>query len=453
MTSGNSTQRMRDTLDAIDAWNGHLNAIVALRDAEVLLAEAAQADATEATGPLHGVPIAVKDLVRTKGIATTLGSPLFADNVPSIDDVLAARLKAAGAIVIGKTNVPEFGLGSHSTNPVYGVTRNPYDPSRTAGGSSGGAAAALATGMLDFADGSDMMGSLRNPAGWNNTYSLRPTIGLVPSEPEGDVYSNTLSTLGPMARTPRQLAQLLDVMAGPDRGQPLSRPGQPLSGQLEGATLKGIHFGLLNDWGGAFPYEDGIFETVHDACAKMAGAGAKITAIAPPFPAAHLWQSWTDLRSFAVATKMRPLYEDARKRALLKPAAIWEIERGRALSALDLQTATSLRSEAFRALMAVFDKVDALILPTAQMWPFPAEWAYPEQIGDTEMDTYHRWMEVVVPVSLLGFPAVTVPAGFSNTGLPMGIQIFAPMGSDVALLRIAEAWHRTVDFAGMAPAR
>ncbi|MEL6338171.1 MAG: amidase family protein, partial [Pseudomonadota bacterium] len=199
-----------------DAVNGRVNALVAVRDHDALLRAAAEADASERTGWLHGIPIAIKDLANAAGFPTSMGSPLFAGQIAAQDDIMVARLRAAGAIVIGKTNTPQFGLGSHSTNPVFGATRNPYDPRRSAGGSSGGAAAALACGLLSIADGSDMMGSLRNPAGWNNVYGMRPTWGLVPSEPQGDAFLHQLSTNGPMARCPRDLAALLDTMAGPD---------------------------------------------------------------------------------------------------------------------------------------------------------------------------------------------------------------------------------------------
>lgn len=451
MTAGPAERRMIAYLDRVEQWNGAVNAVVAQRPAEELLAEARAADREEARGPLHGVPMAVKDTVRTKGLRTTWGSQLYADHVPAQDDLVAARMRAAGAIFTGKTNIPEFARGSHTFNPVYGTTRNPYDLDRSAGGSSGGAAVALATNMVEMADGSDFMGSLRNPAGWNNIYSLRPTFGLVPNEPDGDLYWNSLWTCGPMGRTPRDVAVLLDVMAGPDPTVPLSRGANPVLPQLEGAKLDGLRVGYLGDWSGAFPMEEGLLDTVHDAVALMAGGGAKVTQLDAPFPAERMWEAWCDLRGFNDAISNRALYDDPTARAQMKPEVLWEQERGRSLDVLRLGAASSTRSDWARCAARLFDEYDALILPTAQVWPFPSDWRYPQEIAGKPMDTYHRWMEVVVPVSMLGVPAVTLPAGFSAQGWPIGMQVFGPMGSDAKLLRIAEAWHRLVDFAGVAP--
>lgn len=441
---------MAAVLDRIDAVNPALNAIVSLRARDALMAEARAADGRQPAGPLHGLPMAVKDLVATAGIPTTLGSPLFADCVPEADDLLAARLKAAGGIAIGKTNVPEFGLGSHSTNPVFGVTRNPYDPSRTAGGSSGGAGAALAARMLPLADGSDMMGSLRNPAGWTNVYSLRPTHGLVPPEPQGELFLHPLSTDGPMARCPRDLALLLSVMAGPDPRVPVMRPVEDYAAALDGG-IAGWRIGWLGQWGGAWRVEDGILETCEAALGDFEALGATVEPLAPPFSAGALWESWTVLRAFAIAGKLGPHWEDPDRREKLKPAAVWEIEKGRALNGRDIARAGAIRSDWYRRLAALFDDYDALVLPTAQVWPFPTDWDWPKKIAGVTMDTYHRWMEVVVPASLAGVPAVTVPAGFGAAGLPMGLQVFGPRGADARLLRLAEAYHQATDWPARRP--
>ena len=450
-STGPAERRMIAYLDRLEMWNGTVNAIVAPRPAEELLAEARAADRADSTGPLHGVPIAVKDMVRTKGIRTTFGSPIHAHDVPEADDVLAARMRAAGAIFTGKTNVPEFARGSHTFNSVYGTTVNPYAAGRTAGGSSGGAAVALATGILDMCDGSDVMGSLRNPAGWNNVYSLRPTWGRVPGEPDGELYWNTLSTDGPMGRTPLDVARLLDVMSGPHPLQPLSKPAAPVLPLMEDTTLEGLRIGYLADWSGAFPMEDGILDTMQEAMALMAAAGAKVQHLDAPFPAERLWTAFCDLRAFSDAAGKRALYDDPEARAQMKPEVLYEQERGRALGAMDLATAAAARSDWARVAGALFDEYDALILPTAQVWPFPAEWRYPQKIAGVQMDSYHRWMEAMVPVSILGLPAMTMPAGFSTQGWPIGMQVFGPTGSDAALLRLADAWHRRVDFAGVAP--
>ncbi len=443
-----TAELMRATLDRIEAVNGQVNAIVGLRPPRDLLAEAQAMDAGENKGPLHGIPIAVKDLVNVAGIVSTQGSPIFQDHVPQQDDLLAARLRAAGAILIGKTNTPEFGLGSHTFNPVYGATRNPYDPLRTCGGSSGGAAVALATGMVTLADGSDMMGSLRNPAAWNNVYGFRPSWGRVPSEPAGDGFLHQLSTAGPMARSPEDLDVLLDVLSGPDPRQPHSRPSGAVS-PVTATDLAGLRIGWLGDWGGAFPYEEGVLETCRDALRVFSNLGADVEELAPPFEADRIWDSWITLRSWSVAAGLQPLTD---RRAMLKDSAQWELSRGLAMTAMDVHHASVTRSDWFRRAADLFSEYDALILPAAQVWPFEVEIPYPTDIADRTMDTYHRWMQVVTPVSLLGLPCLSVPAGFGAQGLPMGVQVFGPPGADARLLSIGAAYHAATQWPQTRPA-
>ncbi|TMM54414.1 amidase [Sulfitobacter sabulilitoris] len=442
---------MRATLERIAAVNPAVNAIVSLRPQAELLREAARADAQTARGPLHGLPIAIKDLADAAELPTSQGSPLFAGQVAAADDPVVARLRAAGAIVIGKTNTPEFGLGSHTYNPVHGATHNPYDLSRSAGGSSGGAAVALATGMLCIADGSDMMGSLRNPAAWNNVYGMRPTWGAVPSEAEGDLFLHQLSTSGPMARSPGDLALLLDVMAGPDPRQPLGLALAPVRDRL-GVDPGAVRVGWLADWGGALPLDPGVLDLCGAALGQMSGLGWQVEDLSPPFDAEAMWESWITLRSFSVASGKGALYEDPAKRVHLKPAAVWEIERGRAMSGRALQAASHRRSDWFRAAMGLFDRFDVLALPSAQTWPFDGALDYPRQIAGHAMDTYHRWMQVVVPASLIGLPAVNIPAGFGEAGLPMGLQLIGRRGSDAQLLQIAERWHQATRWPQERPA-
>ncbi len=429
---------MEASLARIAARNPELNAIVALRDQDALLAEARAADQVpqDARGPLHGLPMAVKDLANAKGLVSSQGSPIFAGQIATQDDLFVARLRRAGAILIGKTNTPEFGLGSHTFNPVYGATGNAVDPTRSAGGSSGGAAVALASGMVALADGSDMMGSLRNPAGWNEVYGLRPTWGWVPSEPLGDVFLHPLSTNGPMARSPADLALLLDVMAGGDARLPLHRGAEPVQPLQDPGALR---LGWLGDWGGAYPMEPGVLATCEAALARLEAQGHQVDRVAPPFPADKIWHSWITLRSYAVAAGLRPLLD---RRQQLKDTALWELERGQALTGAQVQEASDLRSAWMRAAARQFETYDALILPTAQCWPFPVEWDYPREIAGVAMDTYHRWMEVVVPASLLGLPALAIPAGRGSNGLPMGLQLVGPHGSDARLLGAAQACYQ-----------
>ncbi|WP_121064064.1 amidase [Chachezhania antarctica] len=433
---------MDATLAQIADVNPTVNAIVALQDAERLRAQAAAADEATDRGPLHGLPIAVKDLVEVEGIVSTHGSPLFASHVPKTDDILAARLRAAGAILIGKTNVPEFGLGSHTFNPVYGATRNPYDLGRTCGGSSGGAAVALATGMLALADGSDMMGSLRNPAAWNNVYGLRPTYGVVPAEPKGDTFLKQMATLGPMARSPADIALLLDVIAGPDPRQPHGRDYTAIS-PVAPADLSGLRVGWLGDWGGAFPCEAGILDLCETGLQVFADLGAKVDPVAPPFSADAMWDSWITLRSFLTGAGLGPLTE---KGIELKDSAMWEIGRYREMTAEHVHTASVKRSAWFETAARLFDTYDILVLPTAQAWPFDIDLPWPTEIEGTAMDTYHRWMQVTVPASLIGLPALAVPAGFGAAGLPMGMQLMARQGSDARLLAIGEAYHQATEW-------
>ncbi|WP_170782585.1 amidase [Ruegeria lacuscaerulensis] len=439
---------MRLTLERIGAVNGRLNAIVALRDEAELMAEARAMDEGPRRSPLHGLPMAVKDLVNVAGMASTQGSPLFAGHVPEADDLIAARLRAAGAILIGKTNTPEFGLGSHTFNPVYGATRNPYDAERSCGGSSGGAAVALASGMLALADGSDMMGSLRNPAAWNNVYGFRPSWGRVPSQPEGDGYLHQLSTLGPMARSPEDLGVLLDVISGPDAGQPLSAACTPVS-PVRAADMRGLRIGWLADWGGAFPFEDGILDQCAQALAVFSDLGAEVEPLAPPFEAELMWDSWVTLRAWSVAAGLSPLTEH---RSKLKDTAQWELDRGLALTAMQVHRASVIRSDWYRKAAEVFVEYDLLVLPSAQVWPFELDTPFPTEIAGVKMDTYHRWMQVMVPVSLIGLPALSVPVGFGAEGLPMGMQIFGPKGADGQVLSIGAAYHKATRWPQKRPA-
>ena len=432
-------------LDRVAEVNPGLNAIVSLRDPDLLMAEARALDDAQPAGWLHGIPLAVKDLLATKGLRTTWGSAVFADHVPEADDFLVARMRAAGAVIAAKTNVPEWGQGSHSFNPGFGVTRNPYDPGRSAGGSSGGAAAALAARMAWVADGSDMMGSLRNPAGFCNVYGFRPTWGLVPGDAAGDTHLATLATEGPMARTVEDVARFLLVQAGENPEVPFPRAvPDVLSGLDRGVT--GLRIGWLADWGGAYPIEPGILEACESGLAVLQDLGAVVEHLAPPFPAEELWSSWITLRAMLNAGGKRALAEDPAKRALTKPETIWEIEQGLGLSAQAVHAASEIRSRWYAEAARMFARFDAVVLPTAQVWPFPAGWRWPQEVAGRKMDTYHRWMEVVVPASLIGLPALSVPVGFGPQGLPSGMQIIGRSGDDAGVLAVGQAYHRATEW-------
>ena len=426
-------------------YNAVLNAIVSPRDPDVLMAEARALDAAPPTGWLHGLPLAVKDLVGVRGIRTTFGSPLYRDHVPERDDLLARRLRAAGAIFTGKTNTPEWGHGSHSFNPVFGVTRNPYDPTRTAGGSSGGAAAALAARLVPVADGSDMMGSLRNPAAFCNVYGFRPSFGLVPGDADGDTFLTTMATDGPMARTVEDLARLLETLAGENPEVPFGRAGADFAARLD-IGMAGLRVGWLGDWGGAYPCEPGILDLCEQGLGVLETLGARVEPVAAPFPAEELWRAWTDLRGFLNAGSKGALLADPASRALVKPETIWEVESGQAVTASRVYAASLTRSRWYAEAAGLFARYDVLAMPAAQVWPFPAEWRWPEVINGRAMDTYHRWMEVVVPVSLIGLPALAVPCGFGAQGLPMGLQFIGPAGGDAKVLALGQQYHRATEW-------
>ena len=436
---------MNAFLDHIERVNTPANAIVSLRERGVLLGEADERDAQLARGEylgwLHGIPQAPKDLTPTAGIASTQGSPLFRDEVPKTDNLMAARMREQGAIFIGKTNTPEFGLGSHTYNTVFGTTLNAWDPTRSAGGSSGGTAVALALRMLPVADGSDMMGSLRNPAGWNNVFGFRPSQGRVPSTPAPELFFQQLGYAGPMGRSVADVAMLLSVQAGYDPRAPLSiaQDGSAFTAPLArdfGAT----RIGWLGDYGGYLPMEDGVLSLCERALKDFEAIGCHVEAARPDYPMEKLWQAWITLRHFSCAGSLGALYRDPAKRALLKPEAVWEVEGGLGLSGEAVWHASVLRSQWYNALLALFERYDYLVLPSAQIFPFDAREPWPKSIAGKPMDTYHRWMEVVIGASLAGLPVACVPAGFNAQGLPMGLQVIGKPLADFAVLQLANAY-------------
>ena len=427
-------------LDRIDAINPHVNAIVSRAGRPALLAQAAHYDACEPKGPLHGLPFAVKDLEAVAGLPNTMGSPLFRDEVPPADSIMVSRLRAAGAIFIGKTNVPEFGFGSQTYNTVFGTTLNAYDQSRTAGGSSGGAAVALATRMVPLADGSDHAGSLRNPAAFNNVFGFRPSFGRVPAE-AADVFAATLGVLGPMARSVEDLALLLSVQAGPDPRAPLSirQTGPSVTAPLD-APVAGRRIGWLGDLGGYLAVEPGILPLCESALGVLETLGAVVEPVLIGFPIAELWDAWTTLRSWGVAANLGEIYADPARRALLKPEAQWEIARGLGISGTAISEALAVRTRWYLHMLGLFERFDHLVLPSAQVFPFAADLHWPQAIAGRAMDTYHRWMEVVIPATMAQLPALNVPVGFGETDLPMGMQIIGRPQDELSCLQIGHAY-------------
>ena len=442
---------MQATLDRIGAVNPTFNAIISLRDGDTLLREADECDARLTHGAMpagsicwmHGIPQAIKDAAQTAGIRSTFGSPLLRDFVPSQDGLMVQRMKAAGCIVIGKTNVPEFGLGSHTFHEVFGVTRNAYDPSKSAGGSSGGAAVALATRMLAVADGSDFMGSLRNPAAWNNVFGLRPSQGRVPMWPTPDVWVTQLGTEGPMGRTVLDVALLLDVQAGYDVRSPLALDhSERFAESLGDFDGRKVRIGWLGDLSGYLPMEPGIIGSCEQGLRRLESLGCAVEPVRARFSPEEVWEAWLIWRRWLIGSRIALYLTDLGSRALIKPEALWEYDQSMHLSGAQALRASAQRTAYYQQVCAMLDVCDALALPSAQVWPFDAGERWPTSIAGRAMDTYHRWMEIVIYATFAGLPCISVPVGFSFTGLPMGMQLIGRPRGDKELLRLAHAYEQ-----------
>ncbi|MGO9945614.1 MAG: amidase [Steroidobacteraceae bacterium] len=428
-------------LDHIEKLNPKVNAIVALQDRAALLVQSEERDRQvkrgELMGPLHGFPLAVKDLEPVKGIRMAMGSPIFKNFVPDEDGIMVERLRKAGAIFIGKTNTPEFGLGSHTYNRVYGATRNAFDQSRSAGGSSGGAAVSLALRMLPVADGSDFGGSLRNPAGWNNVFGFRTSMGVVPAS-EHDGFFPSMSVVGPMARNVPDLAMLLSVQAGYDPRVPLSSVGDAgvYQRRLE-SELKGKRIAWSGNFKGYLPFEPEVLDVCKSSLKIFESMGCHVEEAQPDYPLESVWQAFLKLRAWLSGGGLLEYYKDPERRALLKPEAIFEVESGLKLNAFDVSAALAVRTGWYQAVRRFFEKYDYFIVPTAQLFPFDVNLHWPQDIAGTRMTTYHEWMKCVLPITMSGCPALAAPAGFSNGGLPIGIQIVGPLHAELACLQLA----------------
>jgi amidase len=440
---------MQAFLDQIERLDPHVNAIPTLRPSADLLEEAAAADRTRASGaaagPLHGLPIAVKDLSLTRGLRTTFGSRIYRDFVPTSDELYVERIKRAGAIVIGKTNTPEFGAGSQTFNALFGATRNPYDVARTCGGSSGGAAAALACGMLPLADGTDLGGSLRNPASFCNVVGFRPSPGRVPRlhQPPTDL----LGVHGPMARNVADLAWLLSVIAGADPRDPrsLAEPGAAFLGSLE-RDFRGVRL-AWSERLGRYPVEPAVTGVCNSARHVLADLGCELADAEPNFDGVD--EIFQTLRAAGYAASLgRDL---TRHRALLKDTVIWNVERGLALTPGDLARATAERAALERRVDSFLEQYEFLLLPVSQVVPFPVEVEWVHEIEGVPMPTYIDWMATCYAVSCTGLPAISVPCGFTPGGLPVGLQIVGRRGRDRDVLELAYAFERETRFAERRP--
>jgi amidase len=437
---------MTTYLDHIARMNPSVNAIVSLRERGALMVEARERDAQLARGEylgwMHGFPQAIKDLTAAKGLPNTQGSPLFKDFIPQNDAIVVERMRRAGSIIIGKTNVPEFGMGSHTYNPVFGATLNPYDRTKSPGGSTGGGAAALALRMMTVCDGTDYGGSLRNPGAYNNVFGLRPSNGRVPSEGL-DPFAPSVSVVGPMARTVPDLAMLLSTQAGYDPRVPLSIAEDParFAGTLQ-RDIKGTRIAWLGDLKGNIPHEAGVLDLCRAALRSFETLGCIVEDATPDFPPQRVWNAFVKIRAHQQGGPLRAIYADPAKRALMNEQAQYEVETFLKLSPSDVVEAQSARAAWYQSVRRFLERYDCFVMPSSQLFPFDAKLKWPTEIAGRKMDTYHRWMEGVSMVSLSGCPAVNVPAGFGGQGLPMGMQIVGPNRSEFALLQIAYAYDQ-----------
>jgi amidase len=437
---------MQAYLKQIETYNPASNAIVSLAPQDALLAQADERDAQlgrgQSMGWMHGLPQAVKDLLDVQGFRTSHGSPLTPLTPAGKDSLMAARMRAAGCIMIGKTNTPEFGLGSHTFNEVFGATRNAWDPSKTAGGSSGGAAVALAQRMLPVADGSDFMGSLRNPAGWNHVFGMRPSQGRVPRPSLPDVFIAQLGTEGPMARSVSDMAMLLSTQAGYDARAPLSiqESGAAFAQSLN-ASMNGKRVGWLGNLNGYLPMESGVLEVCQDALKVLETTGCSVDTTHLGMQPEEIWDAWLVWRKALAGASTGAYAQLPNWREKVKPEAQWEYDQSLDLTGTQLMKASAARTRYYQSMIDLFESFDVLAIPAAQVWPFDIKERWPQNIAGRSMDTYHRWMEVVIYPTFAGLPAISVPAGFNAQGLPMGLQLIGKPKGDFELLQVAHAYE------------
>ena len=425
-------------LAQIERVNPIVNAIVTLAAEHAMAAAAAADEAIVRRGPigvLHGLPIAHKDLFDTAGICTTRGSPFFRDHVPTNDAVIVARARAAGAITIGKTNTPEFGAGSQTFNTIFGATRNPYGLSKTVGGSSGGSAAALACRMVPLADGTDIGGSLRNPAAFCNVVGLRPSPGRVPNELTS---WSPLPVSGPMARTVSDVALFLSAIAGPDSRNPLSLSdaGDQFRGSLE-RDFTGTRVAWWTGLGG-IPFEPEVARVVNATRTIFEDLGCSVDAAEPDFDGID--EAFATLRYIATHAQHASIVRE--RPEWVKETIRFEVDQAQRLTGADVGRALARQARMFDETRQFFERYDYFILPTTQVEPFAVETPYPIAINERPMQTYIDWMRSCWYVTMMAAPAISIPAGFSASGLPVGLQIVGRHRDDRSVLQLAFAYER-----------
>lgn len=423
-------------IEHIEHVNQEVNAIITTCFDEAMERAKAIDETQNVSGLLTGIPIPHKDLVATKGLRTTYGSTLFREHVPASNDYIIDRIQGAGAITIGKTNVPEFGAGSHTFNRVFGPTRNPYDLERTCGGSSGGAAVALATHMAVIADGSDLGGSLRNPASFCNVIGFRPTNNILPPSLTGD-HSHNLASLGPMARNVDSVSLLFDALRN---DTPI-----PRSARVEPIPLEGLRVAFTEDFG-ALPVVPEIRTIVRDVAMKLSDEGAIVEEASPDFAGAR--DIFQTLRGLSFQNRYDSF--SPREKTELKPTILWNLTLGLAIDDVDLNRAQMERIALRKRADTFFDHYDVLVGPTTQVLPFPIPVEWVREIEGVQMNTYIDWMESCSWVTTTECPALSMPAGFAD-GLPVGVQLMSKRASDSRLLRIAKSIESVVSSASVLP--
>ncbi|HEU5432305.1 MAG TPA: amidase [Thermomicrobiales bacterium] len=445
-----AVEAMEAHLRQIERVNPAVNAIVTLRPERAMDGARAADEALargEPAGPLHGLPVAHKDTHLTAGIRTTWGSPIYRDFVPDQNALIVERMQAAGAIMIGKTNVPEFAAGSQTFNPVFGATRNPYDLGKTCGGSSGGAAVALACGMQPIADGSDLGGSLRNPGGYCNVVGFRPSAGRVPTWPAGNAWFD-MSVQGPLARTVADVALILTAIAGPDDRCPiaLDAPASDFAAPLA-RDFRGVRVGWSPTLGG-LPVDPRTSDVLARRVPVFAELGCVVDEAEPDLRDAD--EIFQTLRAWDFEQGRGTLLEEHRDQ--IKDTVIWNTERGMALSGPDVGRAMRLRTELYARVAAWFDRFEYLLCPVSQLPPFDVTIPWPTEVAGEPMETYIDWMKSCSRVTVTGHPAISVPAGFTDDGLPVGLQIVGRRHADFAVLQLAHAFEQATNFWHRRPA-
>ena len=440
-------------LDKIDKVNPRLNAIVLQKDRELIIQEAITKDnAKEIDKPLNGLPVAIKDLTDVKGFKTTYGFPGSKNNQPKKNSLFVNRLIDKGAIIIGKTNTAELGVGGHTINRLFGPTSNAYDLSKSAAGSSGGASSAVASGLLPFADGTDQMGSCRGPAAYANIYGFRPTPGLIPSDrSEQNLNYPILTTPGCFARNPRDMSILLDEIVGRNAVDKCSfdLDSSFKKQKISEKEFSSFKIGWLSNMNGDYIVEKDILEICEAKLKDLEKINLKIETLKPKINTNILWKSWTSLRS-------KSIYEDTLAMNIsdistMTYQAIWEYNKGKEITSEELQLALDQKQKCLNQINLIFEKFDFLVLPSAQIFPFDKNLQFPKNINGKTLDTYHRWLEVFILSSLLELPSITIPVGFNKDDMPMGMQIVGKNKDDLKLFSFASKYEDIFNFSKIKP--